>query len=502
MSTNSSPTLSQSKHWITDPKPSPTMPIHPTITASQRIQGSSISAISSYAPEHFQFLTGTKEGGGFLGLIDLSYMASGLVKRGLDFTLKKKKWIILLGLMGFSSYGVYKVYHMPSIVRKRSRIIKLFGALIAMAELVSDSAETVSVVSKDLKEFLKSDSDEIPNSLKQLSKIARSEELSESIIRVSEAMTAGIFRGYGVENSRNQIQEAGNSSFTDGVMDKLMSGAGTGFVSAVVGSFARNLVLGFYANGETVRGSNGNGYSGLSCMKLNSSTLPRWVDVVLDDKPRVLIADCIKTFVSTAVAVYLDKTMDVNFYDDMFSGLTNPKHQSKVKDILGSLCNGAVETLVKTSHQVLTASKPNSASGSSSPCSIVDQSEDLSSENDKDLEQAVSSRKLKETIGSDDFQGNGWVNSVSSTLAVPRNRKFVLDVTGRVTFETVKSVIEFFSWKVSDGLRQSLNVAHDEVVVRGLEVVQYVGAKSSVILTICIALFLHILGSTRALLPA
>lgn len=450
----------------------------------------------------FQFLTVTKEGGEFLGLIDLSYMASGLVERGLDFTLKKKKLIILLGLMGFSSYGVYKVYHMPSIVRKRRRIIKLFGALISMAELVSDSAETVSVVSKDLKEFLKSDSDEIPNSLKQLSKIARSEELSESIIRVSEAMTAGIFRGYGFENSRNQIQEAGNSSFTDGVMDKLMSGAGTGFVSAVVGSFARNLVLGFYANGETARGLNGNGYSGLSCAKLNSSTLPRWVDVVLDDKPRLLIADCIKTFVSTAVAVYLDKTMDVNFYDDMFSGLTNPKHQSKVKDILVSLCNGAVETIVKTSHHVLTASKPNSASDSGSPCSIVDQSEDLSSENDKDLEQAVSSRKLKETIGSDDFQGSGWVNSVSSTLAVPRNRKFVLDVTGRVTSETVKSVIEFFSWKVSGGLRQSLNIAHDEVVVRGLEVVQYVGAKSSVILTICIALFLHILGSTRALLPA
>lgn len=437
-----------------------------------------------------------------MGLIDLSYMESGLAKRGLDLTLKKKKWIILLGLMGFSSYGVYRVYHMPSIVRKRRRIIKLFGAIISLAELVSDSAETVSVVSKDLKEFLKSDSDEIPNSLKQLSKIARSEELSESIIRVSEAMTVGILRGYGVENSRSQIQEAGNSSFTDKVMDKLMSGAGTGFVSIVVGSFARNLVLGFYANGETARGSNGNGYSGLSSVKLNSSTLPRWVDVVLDDKPRVLIADCIKTFVSTAVAVYLDKTMDVNFYDDMFSGLTNPKHQSKVKDVLVSLCNGAVETLVKTSHQVLTASKSSSASGSTSPCSIVDQSEELSSENDKDLELAVSSRKLKETIGSVDFQSSGWVNSVSSTLAVPRNRKFVLDVTGRVTFETVKSVIEFFLWKVSECLRRSLNVAHDGAVVRGLEVVQYVGAKSSVILTICLALFLHVLGSTRALLPA
>lgn len=426
-----------------------------------------------------------------------------LVKRGLDFTRRNKKWIILLGLIGCSSYGMYKVYHMPSVVRKRMRIVKLFGAIISMAEMVSESAETINVFSKDFKEFLKSDSDEIPTSLKQLSKIAQSKEFLESLTRVSQAMTIGILRGYRVGSSSSEIQELGNSSYSDRVMDKLMSTAGTGFISNIVGSFARNLVTGFYAIGKSVEGLNENDDLGMSHVNSNLSGLPKWVDVVSDDKCRMLIADCIKTFVSTAVTVYLDKTMDVNFYDEMFSGLTNPNHRNKVKDVLVSLCNGAVETLVKTSHEVLTASKSNSYSDPHFhlSSSTFDHTEAQSTADDKDYVQEASLRKVKETNGYVDLQSNGWVNSVSSTLAVPSNRKFVLDVTGRVTFETVRSVVEFFLWKIMECLKRSLNVVHDEVVGRGLEVIRYSGAKSLVILVLCFAMFIRVC-TTRALLPA
>ncbi|KAL8490186.1 hypothetical protein ACS0TY_025919 [Phlomoides rotata] len=402
-------------------------------------------------------------------------MDNELVKRGLEISIRKRKWLILAGLIGISGYGAYRVYHMPSVVRKRERILKLFQSIASMAELASGSAETMTIVTRDLKVFLNSDSDEIPMSLKQLSKIARSEEFSGSVARVCQSMMVGILSGYKVENSTNGIQESGNSSFPDRLMDKMMSSAGTGFVSVVVGSFARNLVLGFYGNSDELSGNN------------SDEKLPTWVSVVTDDRCRVLVADCINSFVSTAVTVYLDKTMDVNLYDDVFSALTNPKHQNKVADILASLCNGAVETLVKTSHQVLTASEQSPVKRSSDSYSIVDPSE---------------ASKLGNKNGYVDVENTGWVSSVSSTLAVPSNRKFMLDLTGRVTFETVRSVIEFSLWKITEGLKRSMNVVHDEVVGRGFEVVRYVGAKSYIILTICLALFLHILGSTRVMLPA
>ncbi|XP_073032536.1 protein PHLOEM PROTEIN 2-LIKE A10-like [Primulina eburnea] len=428
-------------------------------------------------------------------------MESRLARSRLNFALRKKKWIFLLGLVGISTYGVYKVYHIPSVTRKRERIMKILGSLVSMAEMFTDLAETISVVSGDLKEFLKSDSDEMPNSLRQLSKITRSEEFSESVIRILQAMTVGILRGYKVGNGGVEMQEMDKLSLPDRIMDKLMSRAGTGFVSVIVGSFARNLVLGFYGNGSS-EGPSGSGQLDASCMKSSSMTLSRWLDMISDDRCRVLVADSIKTFVGTAVSVYLDKTMDVNIYDEMFTGLTNPKHQNDMERILVSLCNGMIETLIKTSHQVLTSSKSAPILGSNDSSSIVDHSEASSLKNYKGFESEASLGKVGEMNGLIDLQQSGWISSVSSTLAVPSNRKFLLDVTGRVTFETVRSVIEYFLWRVMEFLKRSLNVIQDQVVERGFEVVRYFGSKSSVILTLCLMLFLHIVGTTGAILPA
>lgn len=350
--------------------------------------------------------------------------------------------------------------------------MKLLGALVSVAEVVSDSAESIGVVSKDLKEFLQSDSDEIPNSLKQVSKIARSDEFSGSVVKLTQAVTLGVLRGYQSQTksqSHGDDGVASNSSFTDQVMDKLFTKAGSGFVSVVVGSFARNLVLAFISDEQSGGGSDSNNSPSMDHFGSKMNDVPRWVDVACSEKCRDLIGDCIQLFVSTAVTVYLDKTMDINTYDDIFCGLTNPKHEEKVKDMMLSVCNGAVETLVRSSHQVLTSS----SSSSSSHLAINDGKKD-----------------------------SGWIGQVSSTLAVPSNRRFVLDLTGRVTFETVRSFLDVLLERLFDGMRRRVNSARVETVDRGVEVVRYAVAKSSVIATICLSLCLHILDSPWLLAPA
>ena len=164
-------------------------------------------------------------------------MDLALGKKGFDFALRNKKWI----LIALSSYGAFRVYHSPSISQKRKQISKLFTLLLNLVEATTHSAEAVNIISKDLTAFLRSDSNQIPNSFKQISKLAKSDELNSSLTRFTQAVTVGLLRGYRSDSG---------SGFTDPVIDKLFTKSGSGFASAVAGSFARNLVVALFSSRE------------------------------------------------------------------------------------------------------------------------------------------------------------------------------------------------------------------------------------------------------------
>nr|GLL26417.1 protein PHLOEM PROTEIN 2-LIKE A10-like [Ipomoea trifida] len=369
----------------------------------------------------------------------VNYMDLGTVKKGLSYTRRNKKWVLALGILGLTSYGAYRAYHSPGMAKKRERLLKLISSLASLADIISDSTDTIAILSKDFKDFIHSDSDQIPTSLKQISKIAKSDEVSESLVKITAAITTGILQTY--------PHKTGDSGCIDRVLDKLFTDSGSGFASVVVGSFAKNLAMAFFSSPD----------------RLSSEPLPGWVNNVLcDEKCRELIGDCVRLFVSTAVTVYLEKTMNINTYDQIFAGLTNPKHETRVKDMLVAVCHGGVETFVRTSHQVLTT--------------------------------GINHRKQMKASHEDEDEEDKNKNNV---LSVPGNRRFFLDLTGKVTFETMKSLQEVMIERFSQSLSRRVDAVQD----KSAEALEYVRWKSSAAITACLSLCLHIVDSPWLLVP-
>ncbi|WMV14867.1 hypothetical protein MTR67_008252 [Solanum verrucosum] len=333
------------------------------------------------------------------------------IKKGMGYTQKNKNLLVALGALGITGFGAYKAYYSPSMVKKRKRLLKFLGSVVSLAEMVSNSADIIGIFSKELKEFMLSNSDEIPKSLKQISKITNSAEFSESIVKVTSALTIGILRGY-----CNQETEELDSDLFDQVLNKLFSDAGCGFASVIVGNFSRNLVLTF-------------------CSVKQGYSVPEYVDT--------LIGNCVQVFVSTAVTVYLDKTMNINTYNEIFSGLTNPKNEAKMREMLVTICNGATETFVKTSYQILT-----------------------STEMDDEV-------------------------PISTALTVPMSKRYILDLSGRVVFECVRSFVE----KLWECLRRYVEFMNEEVLEWSVEVYRCVSCKYSAVVSVCLTLCVDILNA-------
>ncbi|OIT20662.1 PREDICTED: protein PHLOEM PROTEIN 2-LIKE A10-like [Nicotiana attenuata] len=377
----------------------------------------------------------------------LNYMDLNQIKKEPVYTQKNKNLIVALGALGVTGFGAYKAYNSPSMALKRERLLKLVDTVVSLAEMVSDSADAIGILSRDLKEFIRSESDQIPRSLKQILKIPQSDELSESVVKVTSALTIGFLKGYQQETERT------GSGLFDQILNKLFSDAGSGFVSVIVGNFARNFVLAFYS----LKQSSDIEYS-----------VPVWVGAIFQDKFRELIGNCVQLFVSTAVTVYLDRTMHINTYNEIFTGLTNPKNEAKMREMLMTICNGAVETFVKTSHQILTSTDMDSASFS------------------------VNSFKEKQFL--DEDQDTEWMDKVSNALIVPCNKRFILDLSGRVIFECVKSFVEFLLEKLYECLRRYVDFINEEVVDRTTQVYRCVSVKSSAVISLCLSLCVDILN--------
>lgn len=340
--------------------------------------------------------------------------------------------LLLAAAAGVSAYGAYKFYHLPSVAPRRRELARLAGALISVADAASSTAEAISLVSSDLSRFLCSGSAELPASLRQIAKLARSSEFSAAISSASEALAAGIVRGLRSAELTAEKAESlepgsriGSSTFLESFLDKFFSSAPSGFAAEVTESFARELSSSLISSNDL-------------CRRSDVSSAPRWVAMLREDRDdktcKELAEHFVQRIVGAAAAAYLDRRTKTNTVDDLFTALTNPMHEAKMKDVLVALGNGAVATLVRTWH----------------------------------------------TVSSD-----------HGTTPLEGNRRLLHGVA-------MESTRSLFPWKVFEAASRGVHAIREEVMERGQQVVRYASAKTMVIMAVCLALCTEISIGTKA----
>ncbi len=364
------------------------------------------------------------------------------------------------------------------------------------------------------------------------------------------------------EEEIKAIGEGVGNGLVDRLLNKLFSEAGKGFASVVVASATRSLVVSVMEQFNLLRNSTNQSAN----RDERADVLSFLMDFASSTKNRVLIMDCIQTFVATAVSVYLDRTKDVNIFDDMIAGIVKPEHQGPVTELLTSVCSSSIETLVRTSQEVLAfggkSTHPlneNLANQAQHPASslirplkqeekilhmsgvfpsALDENSASSSTTGRDPDKATFVHRQGQHLSNNNkplvviptaFLNDGHqkrdeaafmsgIDALSRVLAVPSNRKLIMEVAGTMTSEGVRSFIEVLIGRFTASFHgkktkeeEPMKKEEREMAKRSVigDKLQQVGDltkaavdKSVVAITMCFVICLHsVVGGVRLLQP-
>lgn len=304
----------------------------------------------------------------------------------------------------------YKACRSDAVAQTRQSLARLRAALIKYSEALSSGADLCCTLVRDLQSFLQSDTGEVPPSLRQLARLLQSPEVTQTTAKTVSAVYRGfagkgqgrgldvrvvgrvwgrtacpecpeegvtfarrLARGYnksswcpvsaalpcylapsagvpaapagGGSNGSASSAANGEDSSGQGAVDKvlaaLLSDRGHSLVSVAVSLGARNLVGGLVEGMARVQDQ----------QRAGGPLPPGVVDKILDfcatQRGQQLAVAAITAFVTNGVRVYMDSTLDINFYEDIFSSMARPAHLEAVKQCVGMFAREAVGTAMQ-----------------------------------------------------------------------------------------------------------------------------------------------------------
>ncbi|XP_024525965.1 protein PHLOEM PROTEIN 2-LIKE A10 [Selaginella moellendorffii] len=463
------------------------------------------------------------------------------MKQLVDLLHRRKKAFLIAAALAAGGYASYSYYRSESFQRRKRQVILILDGLGKLLQAAASAADSASLISGDLKDFLESSNEEgeVPRSIRQLLKILRCPELQDLVAVTTSSVCKVIMAGTSPEDTspsrahheksldrnnlvmyRDRLQFRAESSdgwrreryenfevkrtvpgssskpsrtmrhegLSEKLLNKLFSDPGKGFASAIVGSAVRNLVVCYFE--EMERKAELENESAPEIFELGANGIVRthgrlsedpgeWkpaklLDLACSTKGKALLAECIQIVVEATVSTYLDKTQEVNMFEEMVEAVTKPVHRVPAQEMIVSVCNGAVDTFVRTSYEVLSESSKQTTRLDMTPVSF-------------NSSEAVSALQ----------QGPGnYLEKIFGALTIPSNRMLVMDLAGKVTAEAVRSFFGLVIAVSAPYVRSSRDVVHSKAAVVRTRFSQDAATKVLVLVTVCLAVFLHIFVNT------
>lgn len=219
-------------------------------------------------------------------------------------------------------------------------------------------ADVSAVLLHDLRQFLQSDSNELPTSLRQLAKLAQSQEVA----RAAASLTSAALRGAQSSQASpsGPTSEAGAQPMPDlleRILAALTSERGHSLVGLAVSVACRSgveaLLEGWARAPESPGGVGGvhlhveslAGHFGHSLAEQRAASAG-WLQTLLDwagspGGERVVL-NAISTFVRQGTQVYMQSFGDANMWDDILAAAGNPRHRHATEQLTRVFVNEAI----------------------------------------------------------------------------------------------------------------------------------------------------------------
>ncbi len=229
----------------------------------------------------------------------------------------------------------------------QGRLAKLLRTLSDVTQALGSLSSTSALVLTDLREFLASDQDELPRSLRQLNKLLQSQEI-QSTLHASAATLLRAAQGSAAaasSSSSGDSQQQGPTALQQ-VIDAVLSDRGRTLVGMAVGLATKNATATFCEFLERMQQGSGVGGGAAAAswagegsaeqqqqreqQQLSAagsgapSALASAVQVLSSEQGERLISLLITKSIRTAVSTYMDATMGYNYYEDMVASIAKP----------------------------------------------------------------------------------------------------------------------------------------------------------------------------------